>query len=270
MRSSPEGFGSTETPLGGWGIFGFPVCKSGERSPKGTSLPLRPCQVGLRAGGNKVRRPPGRRSRRCEAASRGRRLSGTTSIVERGRQASSETVPSGTGGRVALQVPAFGREGVGRSSAPPFRQGRLPFPVSGSRPNRDRASSARKLREGLTGRRRCPRGRRRRPAEAARERRLGRDLEKTEGQLRAALRPDGIPRDPARAPGTALRPSSEACLARRRRGRMSESRPQNERPDPVSSLPSGRSAFSLRRIGHARPGIRARKLVKSPSPPRSR
>ena len=49
-------------------------------------------------------------------------------------------------------VPGFRREGVGRASAPPFRQGRLPFPVSGSRTIRDRAGSARKSREGLTGR----------------------------------------------------------------------------------------------------------------------
>src|SRR3546814_13795139 len=43
-----------------------------------------------------------------------------------------------------------------------------------------------------------------------------------------------------------------------RRGRS-----KDVRPDPAGSLPSGRSAISLRCIGHARPGIRARKLIEN-------
>lgn len=99
--------------------------------------------------------------------------------------------------------------------------------------------------------------------EAAREGSLSGDLEKTGGKLRAAARPDGILRDPARAPGAPRRPSARLALLQGYRGGVPERRSEAARPSPASSLPSGRSVFSLRRIGHARPGIRARKLIKN-------
>lgn len=39
MRSSPESSGSTETPLGGWGIFGFPVHQRASGLPRGLRFP---------------------------------------------------------------------------------------------------------------------------------------------------------------------------------------------------------------------------------------
>ena len=68
--------------------------------------------------------------------------------------------PSGAGSRVALQFLAFGGKVPVALRPSPFRQGRLPFPVSGSRPIRDRAAPSLGRREGLTGQGRRPPGRR--------------------------------------------------------------------------------------------------------------
>ena len=64
--------------------------------------------------------------------------------------------PSGTGSRVALQILAFGGKVPVELRLSPFRQRPLPFPVLGSWPIRDRAGSARTLREGLDRSRKVP------------------------------------------------------------------------------------------------------------------
>jgi hypothetical protein len=130
--------------------------------------------------------------------------------------------PSGFGSRVALQILAFEGKVQVDPSTLAFPARSLPFPVSGSWPIRDRAAAARRLRRGSNGRGRPCKGARHgsesHPAQAA----ALRSLEKTERMPRAALRPDGFLRDPARAPGRTLRTPS-GLPPGERRDRMSES-----------------------------------------------
>lgn len=198
------------------GDLRVPLCQRCERS-RGSFGFLRPCQVGLRAGGNKVQRPSGRRpgSRRVPsgpAVDRGMRP-----LLGRGRSGLFGGLPSGAGGRVALQIPAFGGE-VSVELRPHLsdRSGTPSFGL-GCRPIRDRAGSARKPRTG-SQRAATP------PARAARGLGRRRASDVLPGPCRdgrraaAALRPDGILRDPSR--GSRERPLRPHAGPERARGRL--------------------------------------------------
>ena len=221
MRPSPTGFGPPETRFQGPGAFGFPVRKS------------------PRAVLRKLRFPPalqGRSSDRFHAGCSGLRAGdrfaqrssfGSTAermahrLLVRGRKVSSEI------GRPApetgLPCRSWSSEGRCRSILRPwpFQQGRFPSPCRGV----DRSGTAR-----------LPQGDRAEvsPAKAGTRKGAGCGPEShrasggdpeprtMEGLPRAAFRPDGIPRDPARAPG-AFCGLKAACRLRGRRKRMLES-----------------------------------------------
>jgi hypothetical protein len=227
VRPSPESSGSTEKQLGGWGSsdprsardasglggsFGFLMGLA--RPAFGPAATRR---SGLRAGDR-----PGSRKLLRELVRIGR----TRQPLGWGRSGLFGGLPSGTGSRVCPADPGFRREGAGRTSALTFPARTASLPRVGEPDD----PGPRGFRE-ETARRSQGRGRRLQgcwpwPGKLPREGSLSGDLEKTGGWLRAAARPDGILRDPARAPGRALAPLSEACLTRGRRGWMPERRPQ--------------------------------------------
>lgn len=154
--------------------------------------------------------------------------------------------------------PGVRRGGAGRSSAHTFSARTAFLPLRGSRPIRDRAAFAQKTAPGSRGQGGAREGSACGQAKPPRKRCRRQDLAKTAGRLRAAGRPDGILRDPARAPEGVRATFCEACLARDVGAFSRNGGRRRQRPDPAGSLPSGSSAFSQRFIGHARPGIRAK------------
>src|SRR5690606_35455496 len=99
--------------------------------------------AGLRAWNRPAPAGPLRGFRAGSGGSAGRG-SGTASLFGGGL--------SGVGNRVALQFLVFGGKVPVELRPSPFRQGRLPFPVSGSRPIRDSAAFARRPRRGFKAR----------------------------------------------------------------------------------------------------------------------
>jgi len=121
--------------------------------------------------------------------------------------------------------PGFRRGGVGRTSTTTF-----PAEAASLPPRRGvgRSGTA-QVPQGpcakvLTGRGRYPQGCRPRPGKPPRKRLLAGDLEKTGGKPRAALRSDGILRDPACAPGRAHTASRRLASCEDAWDRMSERR----------------------------------------------
>lgn len=170
--------------------------------------------------------------------------------------------PSGSEGRVALQIPADGWEVPVVLRHCTFRRWPSSLPRVGGLATPGHAASSRGSALRSPGQGGRPSGCRRRPgkrpAQAA-------ALPETHRQV-AGLVPLPARRETLRGfrpwPGRMQRfrsGSAEAGTGGSDAGRTSD---ENERPARVSSLPSGRSAISLRFIGHARPGIRARKLIK--------
>ncbi len=218
-----------------------------------------------RSSGRKLRgqRPSGRRPTGCGAP-----------FGESGRPGGTRQSRSGGGGLLReLSVrhrkpgcpadPGFRMGGAGRSSILHFPAMATPLPRVGERPVRDRAAASGQLHRGLAGQGSFPRGQLRRPGRQPRQRRLSVRLWDRRCALRHRLcgrRPLGVP---ARAPERPLRPAARLRLCRGMRGsEAGEWIRESDRSCRVSSLPSGRSAISLRFIGHARPGIRARRLMK--------
>lgn len=210
---------------------------------------------------SKVRRPSGRRQAGCGGPLGGWLVRSGRSSRDPGTESFFGSGPSGTGGRVALQIPVFGWEVSVVLRPCTFRRWPLPFPRVGEPASSGPAASSRSCRTvspAKEGTRQGADQARKATAPAAAFRRL------PDGRHASRRRPCGDgPSGPRRVPETPLPP---------RRGSASQGRcgwtPEVEWKEPVgparvSSLPSGRSAFSLRCIGHARPGIRARMLIKT-------
>ena len=241
MRTSPSGFGPAETQPRRMGNPRVPDCERCERFREGFGLLTGLAHAGLRADGNRVRRPSG-----LEPAGPCGTPSGISCGERRkrrsrfgdGKPLRRRAVRCRKPGCPAVLV--FGGKVPVELRPSPFRQGRLPFPVSGSRPIRDSAAFARRPRRGFKARGGARKG-------SARSRGKGRrasgdragDPAKTGGTPRAAARPDGIPRDPARAPEGARAIFREACLARERRRFQPERRSENRKARPGGFAPFG-------------------------------
>lgn len=163
-------------------------------------------------------------------------------------------------------IPGFRREGAGRSSANTFPARTASLPRVGEPADPGQRGLRKKTAPGFRGQGRRLRGQRLQPGEAAAQAAMTPETsQRREASL--ALPPVrtgslGTPPAPRKAPER----SSARLASRGNAGAFSRKGGRRmERPGPAGSLPSGRSAFSQRLIGHARPGIRARKLIESPS-----
>lgn len=163
-------------------------------------------------------------------------------------------------------VPGFRREGAGRASANTFPARTASLPRVGEPADPGQRGLRKETAPGFQGEGRRPRGQRPQPGEAAAQAAMTPETsQRREACLALPLVRTGSFGTPP-APRKAPERSSARLASRRNAGAFSRRGGRRlVRPGPAGSLPSGRSAFSQRLIGHARPGIRARKLMKSPS-----
>src|SRR5690606_32559167 len=96
------------------------------RRSRGSFGVLRPCQVGLRAGGSKAQRPSGRRALRSLPFGGSCRW-WMHKPLGRGRSGLFGGLPGRHRRPGCPADPGFRREGAGPLRPSPFRQGRLPF-----------------------------------------------------------------------------------------------------------------------------------------------
>ncbi len=157
--------------------------------------------------------------------------------------------------------PGFRMGGAGRPSTLHFPAMATSLPRVGERPVRDRAASqeaARKVSTAKEGARKGTNQARKAAAPAAVFRRPD------DGRgLRATARAEKDPSGSQPRPGNGFAPHRGSASSGVLGSDVGKRKRRKRRPAWVGSLPSGRSAISLRIIGHARPGIRARMLIKS-------
>jgi hypothetical protein len=214
--------------------------------------------------GNVGRRPSGRRPDGCGGPC------GDRSRPERPRQSRSGDGEFLRKRSVRHRKPGcpadlgFRTEGAGRSSTSRFSTVAAPPPRVGAAVDPGPCGLLAEAAQGLAGRRRRPA----RGSPAARKTAAPAAVVRRPDDRRCACRPPpvrrGFPRESPPRPEPVFLASREVPPSRRTPGpSVGSTREEGGRPDRVSSLPSGRSATSLRFIGHARPGIRARMLIRN-------